>query len=198
MLYASSVGGGSDTCDQTGLLANPSRTRATLPSESEGGQAEEAFMAKVGIIICDRERTCIGGKCFMAVNERTGVFRKYPKDEPLQVVGYVACGGCPGERLEKAPAELKKYGAEEIILASCFLAGYPPCPYIENFIQYIEHYVGLPVVVGSHPMPTNYIVAHEKAGDWRKDHLQHYLRNLVDDKAASDRYDSTRPDFLKR
>jgi predicted metal-binding protein len=161
-------------------------------------QIEEAFMAKVGIIICDRERTCIGGKCLKGVQERAGVFRKYPKDEPLEVVGYVACGGCPGERLERAPAEMKRYGAQEIVLASCFLAGYPPCPYIENFVQYIENYVGLPVVVGSHPMPTNYVVAHEKAGDWKKDNLQRYLQNLVDDKAASDRYDSTRPDFLKK
>jgi len=155
-------------------------------------------MAKIGIIICNRERTCIGGKCFMAVKERVGVFRKYPKDEPLVVVGYVACGGCPGERLERAPAEMKKYGAEEIVLASCFLAGYPPCPYIENFIQYIKSYVGLPVVVGSHPMPTNYIAAHQKAGDWERGNLRKYLPILIDDEASSNLYDSTRPDFLKR
>jgi predicted metal-binding protein len=168
-----------------------------------GGQRETIAQAaekpaKIGIIICDRERTCIGGKCLMAVQERAGVFRKYSKDRPLEVVGYVTCGGCPGERLERAPAQMKTYGAEEIVLASCFLAGYPPCPYIEDFIQYIENYVGLPVVVGSHPMPTNYIVAHGKAGDWEKDNLKKYLKNLVDDKAASDRYDSTRPDFLKK
>jgi len=152
-------------------------------------------LAKIGIIICNRERTCIGGKCFMAVQERAGVFRKYPKDEPLEVVGYLPCGGCPGERLERAPAEMKKYGAEEIVLASCFLAGYPPCPYLEDFIGYIENYVGLPVVVGSHPMPTNYIKAHRRAGDWTAKHQQ-YLQPLVDDETASDRYDSTRPDFL--
>ena len=155
-------------------------------------------MAKIGIIICDRERTCIGGKCFMAIKERVGVFKRYPKDEPLDVVGYVACGGCPGERLEKAPAEMKKYGAEEIVLASCFFAGYPPCPYIDNFIQYIENYVGLPVVVGSHPMPTNYILAHKKALDWEKEGFWKYLPVLIDDETSSNRYDSTRPDFLKR
>ena len=47
-------------------------------------------------------------------------------------------------------------------------------------------------------MPANYVVGHGKAGDWKKDNLQKYLQNLVDDKAASDRYDSTRPDFLKK
>lgn len=153
-------------------------------------------MAKIGIIICDRERTCVGGKCFMAVRERAGVFRKYPKDKPLEVVGFIPCGGCPGERLEKAPAEMKRYGAEEIILASCFFAGYPPCPYLENFISYIQDVVGIPVVVGSHPMPTNYITAHERAGDWAAGHRAH-LAAIVDDREASERYDSTRPGFLR-
>jgi len=153
-------------------------------------------VAKIGIITCDRERTCIGGKCFMAIQERAGVFRKYPRNEPLEIVGFIPCGGCPGERLERAPAEMKKYGAEEIILASCFLAGYPPCPYLQDFITYIENCVGLPVMVGSHPMPTNYITLHSRAGDWNEK-LQEYLQPLVDDPQASDRYDSTRPSFLK-
>lgn len=154
-------------------------------------------MAKIGIIICNRERTCIGGKCFMAVQDRTGVFEKYPKDEPLEVVGFIACGGCPGERLERAPAEMKKYGAEEIVLASCFLAGYPPCPYLENFIHYIRDYVGLRVVIGSHPMPTNYINGHLAVGDWDRCGVREFLEPLTDDPEASALYDSTRPDFLK-
>ncbi len=154
-------------------------------------------MHKIGIITCDRNRTCTGGKCFMAIRERSGAFKKYPKDEPLEVVGFITCGGCPGERLEFAPAELKRYGAEEVVLASGFLAGYPPCPYLDDFIHYIENYVGLPVVVGSHPMPTNYINGHRAAGDWERCGAHRYLRPLVDDPKASDRYDSTRPDFLK-
>jgi predicted metal-binding protein len=154
-------------------------------------------MARIGIMICDRERTCIGGKCFMAIRERAGIFGKYPRGEPIEVVGYVTCGGCPGERLERAPAMLKSYGAEEIILASCFLAGYPPCPYLKDFVQYIQGYVGIPVTVGSHPMPTNYINAHNKAGDWVAPDIQRYLGPLVNDPRASLRYDSTRPDFLK-
>ena len=119
------------------------------------------------------------------------------KKEPLEIVGFITCGGCPGERLERAPSEMKKYGAEEIYLASCFLAGYPPCPYIGDFIQYIENYVKLPVVVGTHPMPTNYINAHLKAKDWDRNGTQKYLEKLTDDPEASLRYDSTRPDFLK-
>ena len=68
-------------------------------------------------------------------------------------------GGCPGERLELAPADMKKFGAEVIYLASCYLAGYPICPYIEDHKNYIEKVVGLPVKVGTHPMPHNYLDA---------------------------------------
>lgn len=154
-------------------------------------------MVKVGILICDRNRKCTGNKCFMSVRERDGAFARYREDEPIEIVGFIACGGCPGERLEFSPADMKKYGAEAIHLATCFLAGYPACPYIDDFIKYIENVVDLPVVVGSHPMPQNYIDVHEKAGDWRRDGVEAHLKNLINDVKSSHKYDSTQPDFLK-
>lgn len=154
-------------------------------------------MVKIGIMICDRNRTCTGNKCFMSIRERDGAFARYPKDEAIDVVGFIACGGCPGERLEFSPADMKKYGAEVIHLATCFLAGYSPCPYIDDFKHYIEKVVGLPVIVGSHPMPQNYINAHEEIGDWDKNKIRGYLKGLVEVREASLKYDSTRPDFLK-
>lgn len=150
------------------------------------------------MMICDRNRTCTGNKCFKAILERDGAFSKYPADEPIEVVGWVACGGCPGERLEYAPADMKKYGAEVIYLASCYLAGYPVCPYIRDHKTYIENVVGLPVVVGTHPMPQNYIDAHEKAKDWDRDNAREWLANITGDPKAARKYDSTRPDFLKK
>lgn len=154
-------------------------------------------MVKIGIMICDRNRKCTGNKCFKSVLERDGAFAKVPEKEPIEVVGWMACGGCPGERLEFAPADMKKYGAETIYLATCYLAGYPACPYIRDHKQYIENVVGLPVVIGTHPMPQNYIDAHEAAGDWDRDKIRGYLKELVKDKQASLKYDSTQPDFLK-
>jgi predicted metal-binding protein len=155
-------------------------------------------MVKIGVMICDRNRTCTGNKCFKAILERDGAFSKYPADEPIEIVGWVACGGCPGERLEYAPADMKKYGAEVIYLASCYLAGYPVCPYIRDHKTYIENVVGLPVVVGTHPMPQNYIDAHEKAKDWDMDNAREWLANITGDPKAARKYDSTRPDFLKK
>jgi predicted metal-binding protein len=155
-------------------------------------------LVKIGVMICDRNRTCTGNKCFKSIIERDGAFAEYPKDEPIEVVGWMACGGCPGERLEYAPADMKKYGAEEIYLASCYLAGYPICPYIEDHKKYIETVVGLPVKVGTHPMPSNYIKAHTKIGDWKRDDADKWLGPVMGDKADADKYDSTSPNFLKK
>lgn len=152
-------------------------------------------MVKVGIMICDRERTCTGNKCFRSVIERDGAFKEYPVDEPIEVVGWITCGGCPGERLEHSPTDMKKYGAEVIHLASCYLACYPPCPYIEDHIKYIENYVGLPVIVGTHPMPQNYIDTHEKAGDWKG--YEKHLEKVTGDPEGAHKYDSTRPDYAE-
>lgn len=154
-------------------------------------------MVKIGIMICDRNRKCTGNKCFKSILERDGVFSEIPEDEPIEVVGWIACGGCPGERLEFAPADMKKYGAEVIYLASCYLAGYPVCPYIRDHKTYIENVVGLPVVVGTHPMPQNYIDAHEKAGDWDRDDAREFLENVMGDPEKARKYDSTNPNFLK-
>ena len=92
---------------------------------------------------------------------------------------------------------MKKFGAEVIYLASCYLAGYPVCPYIRDQKTYIENVVGLPVEVGTHPMPQNYVDVHEAAGDWDRDEVRRYLRGLVEDKGASLKYDSIQSDFLK-
>ena len=148
-------------------------------------------------MICNRNRKCIGNKCFKAINERDGMFSNYPENEKIEVVGWMACGGCPGERLEFAPADMKKYGADVIYLASCYLAGYPICPYIEDHKNYIEKVVGLPVVIGTHPMPQNYIDMHRAIGDWKRDKAEEYVTPIASDPLDSRKYDSTRPDYLK-
>lgn len=115
---------------------------------------------KVGIIICDRYRGCAGGKCFRSARERTGGFARYPSDEPLEVVGYTSCGGCPGGNIEYAPEEMVRNGAEAIHLATGFVVGYPPCPSTEYFRSFIEARYGVPVVVGTHPIPQKYLAVH--------------------------------------
>jgi len=117
---------------------------------------------KVGIIICDRYRDCAGGKCFRAARERAGGFSGYPADELLEVVGFTSCGGCPGGNVEYTPEEMLKNGAEAIHLATGLVVGFPPCPWIDYFKDYVESRYGVPVVVGTHPIPEHYRQAHDR------------------------------------
>lgn len=115
---------------------------------------------KIGIIICDRYRDCAGGKCFRAVRERVGGFARYAEEADVEVVGFTGCGGCPGGNIEYAPEEMVKNGAEAIHLATGFVVGYPPCPWTDYFEAFIETRYGVTAVVGTHPIPQNYLDRH--------------------------------------
>lgn len=117
---------------------------------------------KIGIIICDRYRDCAGGKCFRSAREREGGFSRYSADEPLEIVGYTTCGACPGGNIEYAPEEMLKNGAEAIHLATGLVVGFPPCPWLDYFKDFIEVRYGIPVVVGTHPIPEHYSQAHKE------------------------------------
>jgi len=120
---------------------------------------------KIGIIICDRYRTCAGGKCFRALRNREGAFSRY-KDRKVELVGYTTCDGCPGGNVEHAPAEMKKNGAEVVHFATGLVVGYPPCPYLLEFRQFVKEKFGLEVVMGTHPIPQSYYETHTKLGTW--------------------------------
>jgi predicted metal-binding protein len=146
-------------------------------------------MAKIGIIICGRYQTCGGGKCFRAVRERAGAFARYPKDEPLEVVGFSTCGGCPGGNIEDVPEEMKKNGAEAIHLATGFIVGFPPCPYIRAFITFIEKKYGLPVVVGTHPIPLKYFRMQTELPFWEDEGMRELAGELMrEDPAVKEAY----------
>ena len=120
---------------------------------------------KIGIIICDRYNTCAGGKCLRALRNREGAFSIYDRDE-VELVGYTTCGGCPGGNIEYAPEEMKKNGARIVHLATGFIVGYPPCPYIGHFRDFIKQRYGIDVVLGTHPIPQKYYDMHEKLKSW--------------------------------
>ncbi len=121
---------------------------------------------KIGIIICDRYRMCAGGKCLRSFHDREGAFSIYKKDEELELVGYTTCGGCPGGNIEYAPEEMVKNGVQIIHLATGFIVGYPPCPYITFFRDFINEKYGIEVVIGTHPIPQKYYKVHTKLGTW--------------------------------
>lgn len=135
-------------------------------------------MTKIGIIICDRYSNCAGGKCFRSLREKVGAFKRYEGEE-VEVVGYTTCGGCPGGNIETAPEEMKENGAEVIHLATGLLVGYPPCPYIDHFKNFIEDKFGLEVVLGTHPIPQSYIESHGDLGTWDSSEWEKKLENVM-------------------
>lgn len=142
---------------------------------------------KLGIIICDRYKGCAGGKCFRSFQKREGAFDIYTQDEDIELVGYTTCGGCPGGNIEYAPEEMKKNGAEVIHLATGFLVGYPPCPYLDHFKKFIPEKYGIKVVVGTHPIPEKYKITHEALNTWETTAWQENIKpTMADEKTRLD------------
>ena len=130
---------------------------------------------KIGIIICDRYRNCAGGKCFRAMKKHEGAFSKYDDDTNLELVAYTTCGGCPGGNIEHAPEEMKKNGVDVIHFATGLVVGYPPCPYMSHFKQFIEEKHEIPVVIGTHPIPQKYWITHQKLKTWESHEWQELI-----------------------
>jgi len=140
-------------------------------------------LVKIGIIICDRYKSCAGGKCFRAIRERVGAFDIY-KDSDVEVVGYTSSGGCPGGNIEYAPEEMKKNGAQVIHFATGMVVGYPPCPRINYFKKFIETKFGLNVVVGTHPIPEKYLITHTELNTWNTPEWKKLIKPTMSDEAT--------------
>ena len=137
---------------------------------------------KIGIIICDRYRRCAGGKCFRSLRNREGAFSRYENVE-VEVVGYTTCDGCPGGNIEYAVDEMKRNGVEIIHFATGLVVGYPPCPYITYFHDFITAKYGLDVVYGTHPIPQKYLDMHNKLKTWNDPMWQEIIEpTLADEK----------------
>ncbi|MBN2874210.1 MAG: CGGC domain-containing protein [Spirochaetales bacterium] len=144
---------------------------------------------KIGIIICDRYRRCAGGKCLRSMKNHEGAFSIYDKDDELELVGYTSCDGCPGGNIEYAGDEMVKNGAEVIHLATGLVVGYPPCPYIDTFKEFLEKRYPVQVVIGTHPIPKKYLDMHTKLGTWIADEWKPRIAPTMADAETRQRYD---------
>lgn len=143
---------------------------------------------KIGIIICNRYHTCAGGKCFRALRNREGAFSIY-KGQDVEVVGYTTCDGCPGGNIEYSPEEMKKNGAEIIHFATGMVVGYPPCPYIAHFRDFIQERYGIKVVIGTHPIPQKYYITHSKLKTWDSSEWKEFIKPTLTDEKTRLAYD---------
>jgi len=143
---------------------------------------------KIGIIICNRYRTCAGGKCLRAMRKLEGAFSIYT-DSGVELVGYTTCDGCPGGNIEYAGEEMVKNGAQVIHLATGLLVGYPPCPYIETFRDFLEKRHNVKVALGTHPIPQKYLDMHTYLGTWKGDEWHQILEATMADEVTRKAYD---------
>jgi predicted metal-binding protein len=100
-------------------------------------------MLKVGIIRCQQtEDMCPGNTDFKVAQEGKCAFEEMG---PVEVVGFVSCGGCPGKRAVTRAATMVERGADIIVLASCMTRGNPigiPCPNYQRIKEAIIKKVG--------------------------------------------------------
>jgi predicted metal-binding protein len=141
----------------------------------------------IGIIICDRYHTCAGGKCLRALRNREGAFSLY-KNHEVALVGYTTCGGCPGGNIEYCVEEMKKNGVEIVHFATGMIVGYPPCPYIDYFKNFIKEKYGVDVIVGTHPVPQSYYNTHQVLGTWSSHGWKEKLKHILTDEQTRLRY----------
>lgn len=145
-------------------------------------------LVRIGIIVCHRYHTCAGGKCLRALRHREGAFGIY-REREVELVGYTTCGNCPGGNVEYSPEEMKKNGAEAIHLATGLIVGYPPCPYITHFRDFIEGKYEITVVYGTHPIPQKYFLTHQRLGTWDSPEWQEIISPILTDETTRLSYD---------
>jgi len=143
---------------------------------------------KIGIIICDRYSNCAGGKCFRSLKNRQGAFTAY-YGKDVEIAAFTTCGGCPGGNIEYAPEEMKKNGVTHIHFATGFLVGYPPCPYMEHFSEFVREKYGMAVVYGTHPIPQKYYLTHQNLNTWDTPFLQEAVQPTLSDEETRLSYD---------
>ncbi|MDP8211116.1 MAG: CGGC domain-containing protein [Candidatus Stygibacter australis] len=146
-----------------------------------------ANVIKIGIIICDRYRRCAGGKCLRALKNREGAFCIY--ETAPELVGYTTCDGCPGGNIEYAVGEMIANGAEVIHLATGMIVGYPPCPYITTFKDFLEKRFEIKVVYGTHPIPQKYLNMHSQLDCWNTPEWQNIIKHTLTDETTRKSYD---------
>ncbi|MBN2251777.1 MAG: CGGC domain-containing protein [Candidatus Altiarchaeota archaeon] len=97
----------------------------------------------VGIIRCmQTEDMCPGSTGLSFALTGKGAFEE---TGPVEVVGFVSCGGCPGKRAIARAKLMVEKGAEAIVFASCITRGNPigyPCPHYANMRDGVIKAVG--------------------------------------------------------
>ncbi len=105
-------------------------------------------MLKVGIIRCQQtEDICPGSTDFRVAKEGKCAFEA---TGPVEIIGFLTCGACPGKRAVSRAKLMVDRGAEAIVFASCMSKGNPigfPCPHFESIKNAVRKKVGDEIMI---------------------------------------------------
>ncbi len=118
-------------------------------------------MARIGIINCGnctQDANCAAVVCLGDMRKRRGFFERYPKDEPLELVGIISCAGCPtaaaAAKILRRVKAVADFRIDALHLSYCMTA---VCPFVHKYEEVIkENFPGLEIVLGTHkpaPLP---------------------------------------------
>lgn len=112
-------------------------------------------MARIGILNCSnctQETDCASIVCLGDMRKHRGFFERYPKDEPLDLIGIISCSGCPtvaaAEKILKRVRALAEFRLDVLHFSFCMTA---LCPFINQYTDVIKkQYPDLEIVFGTH------------------------------------------------
>lgn len=98
---------------------------------------------KVGFIRCEQTMDmCPGTACFIVAKDGALAFEEIG---PVEIVGFVTCGGCSGKRAVTRAKMMVDRGAEIIAFGSCIARGNPigyRCPFFRQMKEAIIAKIG--------------------------------------------------------
>lgn len=112
-------------------------------------------MARIGIITCSnctQETNCASVVCLGDLRKRQGFFDRYPKEEPLDLIGIINCAGCPTlaapEKILRRVRALAEFKLDALHFSYCMTA---LCPFLARYEKLINNeYPHLEVILGTH------------------------------------------------
>lgn len=112
-------------------------------------------MARIGVITCSNctgELDCASVVCLGDMRKRSGLFKDYPQDEILELIGIINCAGCPTvgapEKILRRVRSIAGFKVDAIHFSFCMTA---LCPFREKYARVIsEVYPEIKLVMGTH------------------------------------------------
>ncbi|MDD3579922.1 MAG: CGGC domain-containing protein [Desulfobacca sp.] len=112
-------------------------------------------MARIAILTCSnctQETNCAAVVCLGDLRKRRGLFARYAKEEPLDLIGLINCAGCPTlaapEKILRRVQAVAEFKLDALHFSYCMTA---LCPFIEKYQKFInESYPDLEIVFGTH------------------------------------------------